>query len=196
MKKGFLFVISGPSGVGKTTLLREILKDRLLKDKLVKSISFTTRPKRVNEKDKKDYFFISKEEFKNKLKDKKILEWTRYLGYDYATPKDFVEEQLRQGRSVILCLDFKGASRIKSLYPQDSVTIFLKPPSLKVLEQRILKRSRGISGEELSRRLKIAKEELSHYKKYDYWILNKNLKQAIEQLKRIILAKVSLLKEV
>lgn len=196
MKKGFIFVISGPSGVGKTTLLKELLKDHLLKNKLVKSISFTTRPRRANEKDKEDYFFLSKEEFERKKKSKKILEWTRYLGYDYGTPKDFVEKQLREGKSVLLCLDLKGAFRIKKLYPYNSVTIFLKPPSLKALKERIIKRSRRISSEELKERLKIAKEELLDCKRYDYWILNKNLKQAKQELKGIILAKLESKSEV
>jgi len=93
-KQSFLFIVSGPSGSGKTTLASSVLKSPELKNRLIKSISLTTRPRRPGEKDKKDYFFVPEERFKKLLKAKKILEWTRYLGYYYATPKDFVESQL------------------------------------------------------------------------------------------------------
>ena len=117
IKKGKIFVISGPSGSGKTTLAQSLLKDRKLKKKIARSVSFTTRPKRSGEKNRKDYFFIGKNDFKEKLKSKKILEWTRYLGYYYGTAKDFFEAQLVKSKAVVLCLDLKGAARIKKLYP-------------------------------------------------------------------------------
>ena len=124
---GLIFVISGPSGSGKTTLIKSLLKDRVLKKILSKSISFTTRPKRRNEKDKKDYFFITPAEFSHLLKRKKIIEWTRFLGYYYATPRDYVDQQLTRGRNLALCLDTKGAASIKKIYPDNSVTIFILP---------------------------------------------------------------------
>lgn len=127
---GCLFVISGPSGSGKTTLTEEILKQKELKNRLKRSISFTTRPRRPGEEDKKDYFFISGEEFKRKLKAKKILEWTRYLGYYYGTHKELVDSALAQEKHILLCVDLKGAASLKQLYPGNAVTIFVMPPSI------------------------------------------------------------------
>ncbi|MBU0709962.1 MAG: guanylate kinase, partial [Candidatus Omnitrophica bacterium] len=103
-----IFVISGPSGSGKTTLRDKLLEDQeLIREGLTKSVSLTTRPRREGERNRQDYSFITEKQFKLKLKGKKILEWTKYLGYHYATPRDFVEQQLKRGKSVILCLDLK-----------------------------------------------------------------------------------------
>lgn len=186
-QKGQIFVISGPSGSGKTTLLKKLLKDKELKTRLVKSISLTTRPKRLKEQDKKDYFFITEEEFQQKQKAKKILEWTKYLGYYYATPKDFVESQLKKGSYIILCLNLKGAKKIKRLYPKNTVTIFILPPSLKELRDRIKGRCNKTKREEIKERLQLARRELSASLWYNYCIVNKNLTEALRKLKKIIL---------
>jgi guanylate kinase len=186
-KRGLIFVVSGPSGSGKTTLLKQLLKGlKDLKHKLVKSISFTTRPKRPRERDRKDYFFLTNNEFNKKLRAKKILERTRYLGYDYGTPKDFVEGQLKKGRHILLCLDLKGAFKIKKLYPRNSVTIFVLPPSLAALEERIIRRGSKTQKEEVRQRLRLAREELIASSRYDYCLMNKNLNQAVRELKDII----------
>lgn len=185
--KGLIFVISGPSGSGKTTILKRLLSGKNLKNKLMRSISFTTRPKRSGEKEGEDYFFIGEKEFKNTLKAKKILEWTRYLGYYYGTPRDFVEEQLRKNKNLVFCLDSKGSLRIKKLYPKNTVTIFVMPPSLDVLQERIEKRCRKTKKEEINQRLKLAERELVLAAKYDYCVLNENLEQGIKKLKKIIL---------
>lgn len=180
-------MVLGPSGSGKTTLAKELLKDKTLNELLVKSTSFTTRPKRSAEGNKKDYFFISAKEFKQKLKAKKILEWTKYLGYYYATPKEFVEKQLKNKKNLLLCLDLKGANKIKQHYPDNSVTIFINPPSLGALRRRIESRCHKTRAEEVSLRLALAKKELQAAYQYDYCIMNKNLRQAIKSLKNIIL---------
>jgi guanylate kinase len=185
--KGLIFVISGPSGSGKTSLREKLLKDKGLKNKLVRSISLTTRPKRPGERNKKDYLFITESIFKHKLKAKKILEWTRYLGYYYATPKDFVENQLRRGRHIILCLDLKGALRIKRLYPKNTKTIFIMPPSIKALRERIEGRCQNTDKQETDKRIKLARQEISSSANYDYSVVNKNLHQAVSALKEIIL---------
>lgn len=189
-RQGLLFVVSGPSGSGKTTLATEILAAKEIKRRLSKSISLTTRPRRPGERDKRDYLFVSKKAFKELLKAKKILEWTRYLGYYYATPKDFVEGRLRKGRSLILCLDLKGARRIKRLYPENTVTIFVLPPSLNALKERIRKRCDKTKPRELHRRLRLAEKELLLADSYDYCLLNEDLKQGVKELKGIILNKI------
>lgn len=133
-------MISGPSGSGKTTLANSLLSDKMLGRALVRSISFTTRPKRTGEKDHKDYFFITKEEFQQKLKNKKILEWTKYLGYYYGTSREFVDGELQKGKSIVFCLDLKGAVKLKEIYPKETVTVFVKASTFDELRQRISKR--------------------------------------------------------
>jgi guanylate kinase len=185
-KQGLIFVISGPSGSGKTTLLQNLIRSKILKHKLVKSVSFTTRPKRSGEREGRDYFFISDHEFKQRRKAKKILEWTRYLGYYYATPKDFVERRVQKGRHILLCLDLKGAFRIKRLYSKNTVTIFVMPPSLRTLHDRIKKRCSRTKREEIRQRLWLARKELGACRRYDYCVLNKDLRQAVRETKIII----------
>jgi guanylate kinase len=189
--RGKVFVISGPSGSGKTTLAEEALKAEGLRGKLLKSVSYTTRPKRSGEKEGRHYFFITERQFKQALKAKKILEWTRYLGYYYATPKDLFEASLKKGRSIIICLDLKGALRIKKAYPQDAVTIFVVPPSLSVLGERIRKRCAKTKKEEILKRIRLAEAELLSADKFDYCLLNKNLSKVAGELKTIILEKLN-----
>lgn len=189
-KPGFLFVISGPSGSGKTTLATQVVAAKELKKKLSKSISLTTRPRRPGEKDRKDYFFVSPKAFQGLLEGKKILEWTRYLGYYYATPKDFVEGQLKKGKSLVLCLDLKGARRIKRIYPENTVTIFVLPPSLTTLKERIHGRGDKTKSRELNHRLRLAEKELLLAGSCDYCVLNADLKQGVKELKRIVLNRI------
>lgn len=189
-KSAFIFVISGPSGSGKTTLAEKILKARNFKKLLARSISFTTRPKRAGEKEGEDYFFISRETFLRENKAKKVLEWTKYLEYYYGTPKGFVDKQLRAGRHLVMCLDLRGALRIKRIYPKNAVTIFVEPPSLKDLRERIVKRSRETRKTEIARRMALARKELLARNKYDYRIVNDRLGRVVKELKGIILSKI------
>jgi guanylate kinase len=191
-KKGTVFVISGPSGSGKTTLLKNVLRDKVLRRKLAHSVSLTTRPKRSCERNKKDYFFVSEKEFKAQLKQKKILEWTRYLGYYYATPKGPVDEQLRGGKSIVLCLDLKGARRIRQLYPRNNLTIFVKPPTLRVLTQRIQNRCHKTKALEITERVKLARQEMLAARHYDYCLINQDLECVTRELKDIILANLKI----
>ena len=190
--KGLIFVISGPSGSGKTTLLKELFKDRELKAGFVKSVSLTTRSKRVSEREGKDYFFISEEEFQGKLRNKKIIERTRYLGYYYATPKDFLEKQLGRGKHIILCLDLIGAFKIKKVYPRNSTSIFIMPPSLAELRERIERRCCGTRREEILRRLALAQDEIAAAPRFDYYLVNRDLKETVARLKRIVLNKTKI----
>lgn len=185
-KEAKIFVLSGPSGSGKTTLAEALLKDRALGKKVKRSISFTTRSPRPNEKQGKDYFFITEEEFMRGRRAKKILEWTRYLGYYYGTAKEFVDSRLRTANSLVLCLDIKGARKIRSLYPRNSVLVFIMPPSIEELERRIKGRCSGMSETELRKRLARAKEEIKEAGSFDYRLVNKDFKAAVSRLKQIV----------
>jgi len=185
-KKGLIFVISGPSGSGKSTLAKKILKQPQLKDKFIKSTSFTTRPKRKGERQGEDYVFISVKEFQRLLKAKKILEHTHYLGYDYGTPRDLLGQALSKGLNIILCLDIKGALFIKRTYPERAITIFVMPPSLSIAKKRIQARSARTRPGEIHKRIKLASKELGYVNHYDYCLTNDNLNKAINEIVRII----------
>lgn len=188
--RGVLFIISGPSGSGKTTLAEKIIKGALLKNKIKKGVSFTTRPKRSNERDKKDYFFITEEQFKKNLRAKKILEWTKYLGYYYGTPREFIDEQIRGGINVLLCVDLKGAAKLKRFYPNNAVTVFIMPPSFEELRERIEKRCSKIKRREVYMRVKLAKKEVLSANNFEHCVVNKNLGKTLKLLKDIILTKI------
>jgi guanylate kinase len=190
-KKGIVFVLSGPSGSGKTTLAQALLKDKKFYGILEKSVSFTTRPRRRGEKDGRDYFFINEPEFRLARKAQKVLEWTRYLGYYYGTARDFVDSRLENFRSLVLCLDLKGAARIKELYPKNSTTIFIMPPSLEELARRIENRHRETSRKEIAKRLRLAKKEMARVKDFDFCVVNADLAQAVKKLKKIIVKKIT-----
>jgi guanylate kinase len=185
-KKGLIFVISGPSGSGKTTLAQKILNKLKSRYKFAKSVSFTTRPKRKGERQGEDYLFISAEEFQKLLKAKKILEHTRYLGYDYGTPCDFFKQALRRGLNIILCLDISGALFVKKTYPHKAITIFVMPPCLNIAKKRILSRSAQTQAGEINKRIQLANKELRYATQYDYCLVNDNLNQAIKELVNII----------
>lgn len=186
-KRGLIFVISGPSGSGKTTLLARLLKAPELRGKLIKSISLTTRPRRSGEQCGRDYFFISKKRFLGLRKAKKILEWTRYLGYYYATPKAFIQKEMARGNNLALCLDLRGALRLRRLYPGSAVLIFIQPPSIKALWPRITQRCRRTKSEEVRQRIRLARQEMLLASTYDHCLINKNLEETVTELKNIIL---------
>ena len=158
---------------------------------LVKSISYTTRERRSGERDKRDYFFISARQFQQKRKAKKILEWTKYLGYYYATPKDFIDRHIKAGRHVVLCLDLRGASRLRRFYPRNTVTIFVVPPSLKTLSERIRKRCRKTGQEEVRQRLLLAGKEMHSRGAYDYRLVNEDFARALELLRGIVVKEIA-----
>jgi len=185
LKKGTLFVISGPSGVGKSTLLNDCLKDL---DGFVKSISVTTRPKRENEKLNQNYFFVSEKEFKDLIKKGQLLEWTNYCGYYYGTPKKFVEEKLNEGKNVVLEIDVKGAMEVKKNM-KDAYLIFITAPNFNQIESRL--KGRGTEcKDDINKRLKAAKEELKYEKYYDCIIINNNYNEALKNLKYVLTSKV------
>lgn len=182
-KKGLLILFSGPSGVGKDTVLDVVLNKN--KD-LQKSISLTTRNIRENERNGKDYYFISVPEFERMIADGEVLEYAQYGSNLYGTPKGPVDKWLSEGKNVILKIEVQGAENIKKLYP-DSVGIFLLPPSMNVLENRL--RSRGTEDEEdVKKRLEIAQNEMRKSKSYDYFVINEDIDSASDDVLTIIKA--------
>ena len=183
-KEGLVVVISAPSGGGKTTLCQELLKSQ---PNLVRSISLTTRPPRSGERNGKDYCFVSKKEFLSLRGKKAFLEWAKVFGqYYYGTSARLVEKTLRRGKDILLIIDVQGARKVKRIYPQ-GLYIFIMPPSLKVLAQRLKTRALD-SNKQIQRRLKVAKKEISHRKFYDYILVNDRLDRVVKKLKAIITA--------
>ncbi len=180
-RKAKLFVFSAPSGSGKTTIVRNVLKKF---PELIFSISATTRKKRDHEFDGKDYFFIDEKEFLRQIDEGKFVEWERFYGYYYGTLKKFVDSKLDEGSSLVFEVDVKGALSIKKHYPE-SVLIFIMPPSIEELRNRLINRNTETS-EDLQKRIERAELELSYKDKFDHLVVNNDLDQAIEEVKNII----------
>ena len=180
-KEGKLIIISAPSGTGKTTLLKELLKDF---PSIVFSVSATTRKPRENEKNGIDYFFLSQNEFEELIEKDELLEYEKIYDYYYGTLKSFVFENLKNGKNVMMDIDVKGALNVKNKYPA-AKTIFIVPPSLEELEKR-LKNRKSDSDEDIKKRLIRAKEEISYKDKFDFLLINDKLEIAKKELKKII----------
>lgn len=157
-----LIVISGPSGSGKGTIIKEVIKK--ISD-LIYSVSYTTRPKREGEIEGKDYFFISEDEFEKLIDEDFFIEWAKVYDYYYGTSKEFVIENLRDGKDVILEIEIQGAKKIREIYDKkNAVFIFIAPPDFKELERRIMNRKRGETEEEIKKRMDFAKKKLKKVK--------------------------------
>lgn len=181
MGLGTLYVIAAPSGAGKTSLVRALVETV---EHLRVSVSYTTRPRREGETHGVSYHFVSHEEFEILLKQNLFLEYAEVFGNYYGTSKQWVEQQLAEGKDIILEIDWQGAQQIKQLYPE-SVAIFILPPSRKILEQRL--RGRGTDKEEvIQRRLNEAVQEMQHAGTFDYWIVNDEFDLALRDLQTII----------
>lgn len=181
MKKGKLFVISGSSGVGKGTLISLLLKNN---PNIMLSISHTTRAPRQGEIDGINYFFRTKEEFQKSINENAFLEWAQYSDNFYGTKRKFVERKLNEGFDLILEIDTQGALKVKEQMP-DAILIFILPPSLKDLENRL--RGRKTETEEaIQKRLNFVESEMKNSSLYDYQIVNDDLQMALEKLKGII----------
>lgn len=176
-------VISGPSGVGKTTIIKKLLEDEKLKNKLLFSVSYTTREKRANEIEGKDYFFVSKEKFLRLIESGEMLEWAEVHGNMYGTPKANLYEALRQNRILLLDVDVQGAEAIKQKIGKECILIFIKPPSIKELKRRITQRK---DTKDIERRIKKAKEEIEKSNIFDFVVLNDDLEKATEEIRKII----------
>lgn len=179
--KNKLFVISGSSGVGKSTVIKGFLERH---QDFVFSVSCTTRPIREGEKDGVNYFYVSKEEFKNSIENDEFLEWAEFSDNFYGTKKEFVKNILAQNKNLILDIDTQGALQVKQKMPE-AVLIFIAPPSYQDLEYRL--RSRNTESEEaIAKRLDFVKLEIENSKYYDYIVINDELHHAISELERII----------
>lgn len=180
-----LFCISGPSGVGKGTLVRELVK---ADPTLALSISCTTRSPRKGERDGVDYFFISREEFLRRKAEQDFIECDEHFGSYYGTPKSFVFEKLKEHKSVLLEIDVVGALSVKRTYESEGwnvVLIMIVPPSIEALESRLSRRG-SESEEQLTARRTRVNYELSQRDQYDYVVINDKLSDALEEMKRII----------
>ncbi len=180
-KKGKLFVITGPSGVGKGTILDKFFK--LNKNDIVYSVSMTTRAPRPNEVHGVNYFYVSKEEFQKAVQNNEFLEWTEYSGNYYGTNRKFVEDLLNEGKNVLLEIETQGAQTVMKNFP-DCVTIFFTPPSMEELEARL--RGRHTEDEDaIQKRLHEVKKELSLVEKFQYNILNDEVDTAFSKLQAV-----------
>lgn len=177
-----LFVISAPSGCGKTTLAGKLLAEGM---GLVPSVSVTTRPPRPGEKKGVDYIFVSRDKFLEMIKNGEFLECEENFGHLYGTPKRYVKELLAKKRNVLLSIDVKGAMKVKKAYPKKSVLIFLLPPSIAALKRRLECR-RSECSDAMSLRLETAKKELEYKDRYDYRIVNDKLESAYRKLKNTV----------
>ncbi|MBI5182800.1 MAG: guanylate kinase [Nitrospinae bacterium] len=198
-RKGLLFIISAPSGAGKTSLFKKVI-ERVEDIKV--SVSHTNRSPRLNERDGVDYHFIKKEEFQEKIKRGEFIEWAEVHGNLYGTSienlkirEDGVDVPARScllggeednRLDLILVIDIQGAEKIRKVY-KDAISIFILPPTIGILEDRLKERGAD-SEEEIQRRLNRAKEEISYYKDYDYVITNDDIDKAAEELRSIIIA--------
>ena len=180
-----IFVISSPSGGGKTSLIKKLLEDPR-SEGTVLSISHTTREKRLNEKDGVDYFFTDKKSFEDKIKKNDFLEYATVFDNYYGTSQETVNSLVSQGKTVILELDWQGAKQVKSKIP--CYLIFLLPPSIDDLKKRLIDRNLDES-EIIEKRIKEAKNEITNSKIYDFLILNDNFEMALQDLKSIILGR-------
>ncbi len=183
-RRGLMFILSSPSGAGKTTLA-----DRLLtKDgEVVLSISATTRPRRPGEAHGKDYFFVSEEEFFRMRDNGEFMEWANVFGHYYGTPRSLVEDTLRQGKDVLFDIDWQGAQQLDEVAGEDVVKVFILPPSREELERRLRRRAQDPE-EVVQKRMAKADAEMSHWAEYDYVIVNYNLDESEELLRSILFA--------
>ena len=180
---GLLIVISGPSGAGKGTICKALLK----KDPSIHvSVSATTRPPRVGEVDGENYYFLTMEEFKERLEKDQFLEYAKVYDNFYGTPKENVMEQLRQGKDVLLEIDTEGALKVKEKFPQ-GVFIFILPPEIEDLKSRII--GRGTETEQnMEKRLNSAKEEIQRIHEYNYGVINDDVDRATDDVQSILSA--------
>jgi guanylate kinase len=182
-RKGILFVISGPSGVGKGTVRSAVLPQV---DDMQISISATTRPPREGEIDGQDYFFTTPARFQQMIDNGELLEWASVYGNLYGTPQDFVTAMLSQGNDVLLEIDIQGALQVKKKMPA-GVFIFISPPTVEELSRRLCGRGND-SEQSIQIRLGACQEEMSHMKYYDYVVVNDRIEDAVEKVRSIITA--------
>ncbi|MET0444284.1 MAG: guanylate kinase [Pseudorhodoplanes sp.] len=189
-RRGLMFVLSSPSGAGKTTLTRMLIEE--IAD-LRMSVSVTTRSPRPGEVDGKDYYFVDQAKFDQMVANDELLEWAKVFDNCYGTPKAPVEHALASGHNVLFDIDWQGAQQLNSRAPSDVVSVFILPPSVQALEQRLHTRAQD-SEEVIRGRMKKACDEMSHFDAYDYVVVNDNIGIAFEAVKSILRAELLKLK--
>ena len=183
-RRGLMFILSSPSGAGKTSLANRLLR----KDgEIVLSVSATTRERRPGEAHGQDYYFVSREDFERMRDDGEFLEWANVFGNYYGTPRGAVEETLRQGRDVLFDIDWQGAQQLDQVAGEDVVKVFILPPSRAELERRLRARNQDPEGV-VQKRMAKADAEISHWAEYDYVIVNYELDESEELLRSILFA--------
>lgn len=182
-KSGTLFIIAAPSGAGKSSLVKA-LGEQI--DNIDVSVSYTTRNSRHDEKEGEAYYFIDENEFKNLIKQNRLLEYANVFDNYYGTSRDWVEAELASGKNIILEIDWQGARQVSSQL-RNSVAIFILPPNYNSLRDRLLNRHSD-EMETIELRMDAAREEISHYKEFDYIVINDNFEQALAEIKAIITA--------
>jgi guanylate kinase len=183
-RRGLMFVLSSPSGAGKTTLSRMLIAET---PALQMSVSATTRPKRPGEVDGKDYFFVDHTRFETMVANGELLEWATVFDNRYGTPRAPVEAALSSGQDVLFDIDWQGTQQLRDRSPKDVVSVFILPPSVSALEQRLHTRAQD-SEEVIRGRMRKAGDEMSHFDAYDYIVVNDNIGIAFEAVKSILRA--------
>lgn len=183
-RRGLMFVLSSPSGAGKTTLTRMLIEET---PDLKMSVSVTTRPKRPGEVDGRDYTFVDQAKFDAMVANDELLEWARVFDNCYGTPRAPVEAALASGHNVLFDIDWQGAQQLTGRAPKDVVSVFILPPSVQALEQRLHTRAQD-SHEVIRGRMKKAGDEMSHFDAYDYIVVNDNIGIAFEAVRSILRA--------
>jgi len=183
-RRGLMFVLSSPSGAGKTTLSRRLIAQN---PDLVLSVSATTRAPRPGETDGTDYYFMDEDVFLEKAFGGEFYEWAKVFGHYYGTPRAPVEEALDEGRDVVFDIDWQGARKLAEQAGADVVRVFILPPSLKLLRDRLKKRAQD-SDDVIEGRMDRSKAEIEHWSEYDYVVVNDDFSRALEKLNQILLA--------
>jgi guanylate kinase len=181
-RRGLMLVLSSPSGAGKTTLSKRLIAQN---PDLVLSVSATTRTPRPGEKHGEDYFFLEDSDFLAKTKQDEFYEWAKVFDHHYGTPKAPVEEALDEGRDVVFDIDWQGARALAQSAPEDVVRVFILPPSVKLLRERLKKRGQD-TDEIIDGRMNRAKSEIEHWAEYDYVVINDDFSRALEKLTEIL----------
>ena len=188
-RRGIMLVLSSPSGAGKSTISQRLLREENehAKDGLIMSVSSTTRPRRPSEVSGQDYNFISREDFDRMVRNGEFLEHADVFGNGYGTPRAFVEKAVRDGKDILFDIDWQGTNQLRAAMPEDLVSIFILPPSIEELERRLRTRAQD-SDEVVAKRMAMAHREISHWRDYDYVVVNDDVEKCLKEVKAILTA--------
>lgn len=183
-RRGFMLVLSSPSGAGKTAISRRLLENH---SDMSLSVSVTTRPARPGEKNGKDYWFVDDKTFEGMIERDEFLEHARFCGHSYGTPRGPVKKALEEGKDILFDIEWQGTQQIADNAREDLVTVFILPPSMQELERRLFSRAQD-SEEVVRRRMGIAAAEMSHWNEYDYVIINEDFEESVRHVEAIVAA--------